>query len=1601
MKGKLLSLLFLLLISTLFPNSADASSAAYTEKVESVSYNWGLGGPNGLVDNFKAVFDQSQNLTKGNYFVQTMADDGVQVDFNGKRIIDRPKYSYSTLIDRALLLDVEGGNHDISTTYYEGIKSALIFSHVVKLNDWLAYYYPNSNLASTPTSSAIVHANSDGRLNDKLENVPLANKDFSATYVTAKNLSAGNYVLSTNARKGIQVYIDGKLVLDDLKSNNYMENAIKVTIKDRVNVPSNEKSVHWIEVRQKNLTKNEEVDLLIQPYNEAMVINESDGWVGEVFSNKDFTGNSIILGGKSASRPIENLNFNWGAGSPHPVIPNDYFSAVFQKKHKVPETGLYKMKVWADDTVRVYVDGSMVIDSWKYIPGSYREITIPLTKGTRNIRVEYSEGILNARLQFELVKTNADFKEPKKSLAYSWGDLGPVKGKYDHFTAEFDQSQYLEKGDYFIQTRADDGIIMDINGSVKIDRWNYSSNIVDRAFLLNTTAGNHQITTLYNDKIKAASIYSDIVKFGDWLAYYYPNTNWSGTPITSKVIKPNSKGDLVEVNGLGSPVPGVVPVDHFTTTYVTAKRIPAGDYVFKLGADDGAQVFVDGKLVLDRLTPAGYREDAVKVNIQDNQGANKDIHWIEVKYKEGILSSRVDFSIEPYKEYFDLSAEDGWVGEVYPNNNFSGTPVILGGTLFNSPINQLDYNWGQGSPSPLIPVDNFSIRFKRKVIVTDPGYYVLNAWADDGVRVFVNGAKYIDSWKYNSNHLRQAGLYLDKGEHEIVIEHYEGKLGARLKFDLTKAKTHYSAKEKSLQYNWGEGSPHPEVQPDHFTAEFDQSQYLEAGDYFVQTLADDGISVEFNGAKIIDRPKYSYESLLDRAILPNVKAGNQKIVTNYFEGIKSAYLFSDVVKFGDWLAYYYPNQTLSGIPIATKVVPGKGKYGELLENNGNGSPVPGVVPVDNFSAKYVSAKRIPAGDYVLRTGADDGVQVYLDGKLILDRFTNGGFREDSVRITIADRANAKAGEQNVHWIEVRYKEASQASKIHAFLQPYKDAANLSVSDGWIGEFYSNRNLTGNSVIMGGKDAIRPLHTIDFAWGTGSPSPLLPNDDFSARFTRKINVSKAGAGYYNFSVSADDGVRIKVRNEKTKVETLVIDSWKYEANKVRQNKFDLVEGEHTIIIEYYEGILAASLKFELNKLPIVTNYTRYNYSFAHMVDKQMAGTPKSDGAGNISATRQEVEYYANPSNFVEGTKEYFQYLVLSRPVGLNAKEVNENVLYNKGNLKGQAQAFIDAGREYNINEAYLIAHALHETGNGRSTLATGIPVDKNGKVTRDSKGNMVHNSNTAHTVYNMYGYGAYDSCPIDCGAEYAFKQGWFTKSSSIIGGARSIYNYINRGQDTLYKMRWNPVNPGYPQYATHVAWATLQTGRIHEIYQLLNNYTLVYDIPQFNNQPPKTNKPSNSGSGTNTTPNSSYPTGVYGITNTGSVGLNFRDAPNTNASTKVIDSIPHGTRIEILGSNGAWINAKYNGKTGWVSSEFVDLQNLLEVTVSSLNVRAEARASSATVGSVKNGDLLTAVLSGNKAIQQSSEGHIWYQISYNGQTAWISGGVNGTEYIKVK
>ncbi|MBY8908332.1 glucosaminidase domain-containing protein [Salinicoccus roseus] len=223
--------------------------------------------------------------------------------------------------------------------------------------------------------------------------------------------------------------------------------------------------------------------------------------------------------------------------------------------------------------------------------------------------------------------------------------------------------------------------------------------------------------------------------------------------------------------------------------------------------------------------------------------------------------------------------------------------------------------------------------------------------------------------------------------------------------------------------------------------------------------------------------------------------------------------------------------------------------------------------------------------------------------------------------------------------------------------------------------------------------------------------------------------------------------------------------------------------------------------------------KYGMTLKEAVDIQMNLRAKPQawvsGGGWRDATRSEVEYYLNPANHTTDVWDY-TYLDLNRAQNISTVELNNKLLANKGILHNQGTAFLQAANTHGVNEVYLISHALHETGNGTSQLAQGVRLDENGNISENGK-----------LYYNMYGIAAYDHNPVLEGARYAQRMGWDTPAKAVIGGAQFISGgYFNRGQNTLYAMRWNPAAPGTYQYATDVNWAYATARNLKNYYDQL-------------------------------------------------------------------------------------------------------------------------------------------------------------------------------------
>jgi len=117
--------------------------------------------------------------------------------------------------------------------------------------------------------------------------------------------------------------------------------------------------------------------------------------------------------------------------------------------------------------------------------------------------------------------------------------------------------------------------------------------------------------------------------------------------------------------------------------------------------------------------------------------------------------------------------------------------------------------------------------------------------------------------------------------------------------------------------------------------------------------------------------------------------------------------------------------------------------------------------------------------------------------------------------------------------------------------------------GMKGEYFDNMNLSGKPVLT------RIDAMVDFSFGTHSPAPGVPEDQFSVRWTGKIIPPKT---IHHIGTSCDDGSRLYLDGK------LLIDDWTEHGEKPIRAEAELKPGkEYEVKLEYFENALGASAR----------------------------------------------------------------------------------------------------------------------------------------------------------------------------------------------------------------------------------------------------------------------------------------------------------------------------------------------------------------------------------------------------------------------------------------
>ncbi|MGZ2370872.1 PA14 domain-containing protein [Ancylomarina sp. YFZ004] len=100
---------------------------------------------------------------------------------------------------------------------------------------------------------------------------------------------------------------------------------------------------------------------------------------------------------------VSELNYNWGSGAPESnLVGTNDFSIRFQGNVTAPQTGTYTFYTTSDDGVRLWVDGTRIINNWTNHGPTVNTETFNLTAGQSTpIKLEYYENGGGAVIKLE------------------------------------------------------------------------------------------------------------------------------------------------------------------------------------------------------------------------------------------------------------------------------------------------------------------------------------------------------------------------------------------------------------------------------------------------------------------------------------------------------------------------------------------------------------------------------------------------------------------------------------------------------------------------------------------------------------------------------------------------------------------------------------------------------------------------------------------------------------------------------------------------------------------------------------------------------------------------------------------------------------------------------------------------------------------------------------------------------------------------------------------------------------------------------------------------------------------------------------------------
>jgi hypothetical protein len=348
---------------------------------------------------------------------------------------------------------------------------------------------------------------------------------------------------------------------------------------------------------------------------------------------------------------------------------------------------------------------------------------------------------------------------------FNWGRNAPAPGMpADNFSVRWTrQLSFPATQPYRLVLRSDDGVRLWIDGALLIDEWHAATpNVYTRD--VNLTAGLHSFRIEYYEGSGDASVQFRVETapqtFPNWKGEYFANKTLSGQPALTR----NDTAISFDW-GQGAPASGL-PADGFSVRWTRTLKFDAGTYRFSLRSDDGARLWIDGVLQIDEWHASSGQTFTRDVQLSAGN------HSLRIEYFENTGGALIYLTTQPVVNF------DKWKGEYFPNDQWAGSPVVVRND------DRLDFNWGAGSPDPLIPPDRFSVRWTRTIDL-EPGNYRFNLVVDDGVRFWIDNVLVLDKVQQANNATYSLTAMLAGGKHAFRLDYVEYTGNARFSWTRT------------------------------------------------------------------------------------------------------------------------------------------------------------------------------------------------------------------------------------------------------------------------------------------------------------------------------------------------------------------------------------------------------------------------------------------------------------------------------------------------------------------------------------------------------------------------------------------------------------------------------------------------------------------------------------------------------------------------------------------------------------------------------------------------------------------------------------------------